>query len=114
MDGGNKYMKHDEIYEEHEVENFYNLNENNKMNNGIGKLDWENVKSGLVYAVLWGLLAVAMQVYDTGSVFALSWQKLVDVFFVAFLGFAISAVKNLLTTNAGNFLGAVKVVPEKE
>lgn len=103
----------DSIYGEYDITEEvgsvnYKLNENN-MKNGIGKLSMVNVKSAVVSGLLWGLLAVGMYAVQVGSVFKLDWHFMVDAFVFAFLGFAINAIKNLLTTNDGNFLGSVKV-----
>lgn len=78
------------------------------MQNGIGKLDWVNIKSAVVYGLVLGIVAVVVYIFKAGSVFALDWRLLVDAFVYGFLG---SIVKNLLTTNSGNFLGVTKVIP---
>lgn len=84
------------------VEEYYQPNLKTNMDNGILKLSLENVKSAIVY----GLLAVALFVISKGSVFGLDWHALVDV---GVLGLLTSLVKNLLTTNEGNFVGLVGV-----
>mgnify|MGYP001568264970 CR=1 FL=1 len=84
------------------------------MKNGIFKLDGSNVKSALVYGLLFGLLAILLQVQQAGSIFILDWKSLVDIGVVAMVGAVISFIKNLLTTNSGNFLGVVKTVSEIE
>jgi len=89
----------------YEIE-YYQLN-NNNMKNGLGKLSVENLQSAIVY----GLLAVALFVISKGTVFGLDWKALVDV---GVLGVLTSLVKNLLTTDKGNFVGAVKVIPPTE
>ncbi len=88
-----------------ELDNFYQLNENNNMN-GLLKLNLENVYSALVYG---GLLSLVTVIIQHNSVFGLDWHGLVDSFVI---GFLTSIVKNLLTTNSGNLLGIVPVIPD--
>ena len=71
---------------------------------GLFTLSWENLKSALIYAGLMGLLALINYV----SKLNISAETL------AVLGFVASIVKNLLTTNSGNFAGVVKVIPPTE
>ena len=92
------------------VDEYYKLDENKKMENGIFKLSWVHIKSALVHGVLWGLLIVGMQVIEIGNVFALDWRALLNAGVLAFLGAVVSLLKNMLTTNKGNFVGVVEVV----
>lgn len=71
--------------------------------NGIGQLSWVNIKSAIVY----GLLAVILAIIAKGSIFALDWRVLVDI---GVMGVLTSFVKNIFTTNNGNFAGVVKVI----
>ena len=80
------------------------LNIENNMENGILKLSWVNVWSALVY----GVLAMAQYVISQGTVIGLYWKILVDV---GVLGLLSSLIKNILTTNQGNFVGLIKVIP---
>ena len=82
--------------------------------NGIFKLGWVNVKSALVYGLLSAILAIGMYMLSVGSVFSLDFHELINAGVFGFLGVIISLVKNLLTTNSGNFLGAVEVIPNKQ
>ena len=82
--------------------------------NGIFKLDWVNVKSALVYGLLSAILAIGMYMLSVGSVFSLDFHELINAGVFGFLGVIISLVKNLLTTNSGNLLGAVEVIPNKQ
>lgn len=84
------------------------------MKNGIFKLDWANIKSALVYGLLWALLAMAIDIEKAGSIFNIDWKMIVDGGAIAFIAAVVSLLKNLLTTNQGNFLGVVKVIPETE
>lgn len=79
---------------------------NNNMN-GIGKLSWVNVKSALVY----GIVAVMLAIIANKTILGLDWIVLLDVGIMAVL---TSFVKNLLTTNEGNFAGITKVVDEPD
>lgn len=111
-----------QVYEEHEiddfgdslaVDNYYN-DEKKFMESGILKLTKENVKSALVYGLLWGLLSVIARISEVGNVFALDWKELVNAGVLSTLAVCISLLKNLLTTNSGNFLGITKVIPPTE
>lgn len=82
------------------------INKNKNMN-GIGKLSWVNCKSALVYGLVIGLLAMSGYAISVGDIWALDWKILVNTGFFAILG---SLVKNILTTNSGNFVGLVKTV----
>jgi len=75
------------------------------------KLSWVNVKSALVYGGLWALLAVMVEIKAVGNIFALDWQALANVGVMAFIAFVIVLLKNLFTTDNGNFMGVVKVAP---
>lgn len=77
--------------------------------NGIGKLSWVNIKSGLIYGVLWAILAMGIYTVEVGDVFALNIKNLINAGAFGFLGIVVSLLKNILTTNDGKFAGAVKV-----
>jgi len=79
--------------------------------NGILKLSWANIWSALVYGLMWGLLAVFIRISEIGNIFELNWHDLLNVFIMAAIGFLIPIIKNLLTTDKGNFLGVIKVIP---
>lgn len=93
----------------YEVE-YYQINYKENMKNGIGKLSWINIKSAIVYGLVAGLLAIGMYVIEIGSIFAIDWAKLADAGVMAMVVTLVSLIKNLLTTEAGNFLGVVKVI----
>ncbi len=80
--------------------------------NGILKLDWTNVKSALVYGVLSAFLAIALYINEVHSVFLIDWKALVNAGVFGGLTAVISLIKNLLTTNSGNFLGIINVIPD--
>lgn len=82
------------------------------MKNGLFKLEMENIKSSLVYGLLWGLLAIVVYMVQVGDVFALNWREVLNAGIFGFLGIAVSLIKNLLTTAEGNFMGVTKVIPE--
>lgn len=91
------------------------------MKNGLFKLDWANIKSAIIYglvamAVVF-VLSVAESIINAGSIFGVDWSNVVDQGAIKTLGVfvtLVSVVKNLLTTDKGNFLGAVEVIPEKK
>lgn len=94
------------------VDDYYQTKLNNKyMDNGILKLDWISVKSSLVYGLLWALLTVMVKVVEAGSFFSVDWKDLLDAGGMAFMAVIIVLIKNLLTTNNGNFVGLVQVTP---
>lgn len=80
------------------------LNEEKIMQNGIFKLSWVNVYSAIIY----GLLAMALYVISKGTIFGLDWKVLLDI---GALGLLSSLIKNIFTTNEGNFVGLIKVIP---
>ena len=84
---------------------------NKKMNNGLGKLDWINIKSAIIYGLIIGVGAMFAVAIGVGDLWKLDWHVLVNAGVFALLG---SLVKNLLTTNSGNFAGIVKVIPPTE
>lgn len=93
------------------MEDFYGMNyqpnKEFKMSNGIGKLSLANVKSAFVY----GVVSVALAIIANQTIFGLDWHVLLDVGIMAIL---TSFVKNLLTTDEGNFVGITKVVDEPD
>jgi hypothetical protein len=108
MTKNSQYKRSGEINNWNEISDFYDYQLNNKnMKNGLLKLNKTNVYSALVY----GFVAVALVVISQGTVFGLNWKALVDV---GIVGVLTSLVKNLLTTEKGNFLGSVKVIPDIE
>lgn len=87
--------------------------------NGLFTLTWSNVKSAVVYGLLVlaasFALSVLQNVLDAGSIFGLDWKHIVDSAVIATLPIGIaglSLIKNLLTNSKGQFLNAVKVIPE--
>ena len=78
-------------------------NENNNMQNGIFKLSKENVYSAIVY----GVVAVLLYILSKGTVFGLDYKVMIDIGMLAII---TSVVKNLATTDSGNFVGIVKTV----
>lgn len=97
------------------------FNEPKIMKNGIFKLDKANIKSAIVYglvtmAVVF-ILSAAESVLKAGTIFGIDWKHVVDVATLAAVSIfvaSVSVIKNMLTTNAGNFLGIAKVVSDTE
>lgn len=79
------------------------------MESGIGKLDWVNIKSALVFGILSAVLAMGMYVVGVGDIFALDGKALANAGVFGGLNTLLSLLKSLLTTDSGNFVGAVKV-----
>ena len=89
------------------------------MKNGLFTVDWENIKSAIVYGLLTMavvfVLSVAHGIYDHGSFIGVDWARVIDTGAIKSLGIFVSGLsilKNMLTTSKGNFVGAVKVIPE--
>ncbi|MEK6886680.1 MAG: hypothetical protein AABW88_02500 [Nanoarchaeota archaeon] len=80
----------------------------NKMNSGIGKLNWDNIKSALVFGVLSALLAIGTYVVGVGDIFSLDGKVLANVGAFGGLNVILSLVKRLLTNNDSEFLGIIK------
>lgn len=78
------------------------------------KISWVNVQSALVYGVLTALLMMALYAISIGNMFALDMKDLANAGAFGFITVIVSLLKNLLTSDAGNFLGAVKVIPNVE
>lgn len=74
-------------------------------------ISWINIKSGLIYGLLWAILAVFVRILAVGDVFKLNWMELLNIFIMGGLGVFISLLKNLLTTTDGKFVDLVKVIP---
>jgi hypothetical protein len=90
------------------------------MKNGLLKLDWENVKSAVVYGLLTMFVVFVISISEAviahGSIFGVDWKNVVDISSLKVLGVfisGISIVKNLLTTNDGKFFGLFTVVSDK-
>lgn len=77
-------------------------------------INWINVKSGLVYGLLWGILAMFIEIQNVGNIFALDWKSLANTGVIAFVAFVIVLFKNMLTDSNGKFLGLTTVIPDKE
>jgi hypothetical protein len=76
-------------------------------------LDWTNIKSALVYGVLSALLLMCLYAIQIGDIFNLNLKDLVNAGVFGFITVVVSLLKNLLTDNAGKFLGVTTVVPDK-
>jgi hypothetical protein len=85
-----------------EIEDFYQLEENNLMSN-LWTLDWKNVVSALVSSVL---SAVLMYLSNLTNLTDFNWHM---VLFIAITVGATSLLKNFGTTASGNFLGTISV-----
>ena len=93
----------------------------NNMQNGILTLTWENVKgalvSGVITGVVLGILAMLGYILQVGDLFGLDWKVLINTGAMAAISglvAGVSVIKNLLTTNSGNFLGTTKIVSDIE
>ncbi len=79
------------------------------MNSNLMTLNWTEIKSALVYAVLTALAAMLVHVIGVGDIFALSVKPIVNIGVLSFAVGMLSLIKNLLTTDKGKFVGVVQV-----
>lgn len=100
----NKRWKDYEDFDLTEVVGQKDYQNNNKNMNGILKLSWGNVRSALVYGLVAGVVNAAIYAVGVGDVFNLNWHFLVNGFV---FGVITSVLKNLFTTDSGNFVGVV-------
>ena len=84
------------------------------MRNGIFILSKENIKSAIVYAIIWGVLSILIHIQGIGSIYNVDWSVALDTGVIAVVAFVVTIFKNTLTTNEGNFLGIAKVIPDNE
>lgn len=77
-------------------------------------ISWINIKSALVYGVLSAFLAMIIYAVGVGDVFLIDWKELANAGVYGLLVVLVSFIKNLLTTDKGNFVGLVKVIPPTE
>lgn len=73
------------------------------------QLTWTNIKSALVSALITAILAIAGYIIGVGDVFAIDVHALVNVGALSALTAVVSVIKSFLTTNGGNFVGAVSI-----
>lgn len=77
--------------------------------NGIFKLDWVGIKRAIVQGVLVGIIAGIAFILKAGSIFGLDVHSLIDAIVLGGLAVLPPLLTSLLTTNQGNFVGAMKV-----
>lgn len=89
------------------------------MNYGLLKISWVNIQSAVVYGVVSmffaAIITVGNAIKDHGSIFGLDWHNIIDTTAMVVLSIFValtSVIKNLLTTEKGNFLGSIKVIPD--
>jgi hypothetical protein len=73
------------------------------------KLNLVNIKSALVYGLLSAILEVCIAMISVGDVFNFDWHALLNAGVFGFLIVFVSLIKNLLTSDSGNFVGVIKV-----
>ena len=72
-------------------------------------MNWTNIKSALVSSFLTGVAAMLMYILGVGTIFGIDFQNLVTVGVLATIPGIVSLIKQLTTTDRGNFIGAVKI-----
>lgn len=73
------------------------------------KLTWINVKSALVSAVITAVIGMGGYIIGLGDIFTVNIHTLVNIGALSALTALVSLFKSLLTTDSGNFIGAVEV-----
>ena len=68
-------------------------------------LNWTNIKSALVVAILGAVAAVLINVVGTGSIFGLDWKGIANVGALSLFTGLIDLIKSLLTNNKGVIAG---------
>ncbi len=101
------------------VEKYYQPKKNTMSK--FGKISWMNVKSAIVHVFLLlvtvFVLSIIESVVKAHTIFGIDWKHVVDIATMATLSVlmgVVSLLKNLLTTQSGNFMGIVKVAPDPE
>jgi len=82
--------------------------------NGILELNWINIKSALIYGLLMAIFAMLVQIKQAEELTKVDWGMIVSSGVMALVTATISVIKNILTTDKGNFLGVVKVITPTE
>lgn len=72
-----------------------------------------NLKSALIYALLMGVVSIGIYIVGVGDIFKIDPHALINSGILAAVTGLISLLKNLLTDNAGKFLGMTTVIPDK-
>lgn len=88
------------------VDKYYNFDDNKNMSN-LWALNWTNVSSAVVSAVI---VAVLQYIANLTSIANLDWHTILGT---AITVGAVSLLKAFGTTDAGNFVGVVPVAPAK-
>lgn len=73
------------------------------------QLSWANIKGALISAIITAVLAIAGYIIGVGDIFNIDVHALVNVGALSALTALVSVIKSLLTTQSGDFVGAVKV-----
>ncbi len=67
------------------------------------------LKSALVSTVLVAVMAIIGYITGVGDIFSLDWKVLINIGVMALLAGLASVIKNLLTTDSGNFAGVLNI-----
>jgi hypothetical protein len=68
-----------------------------------------SIKSALVSGVLMAVLVVCGYIIEIGDIFNISLKAVANIGVMSLLTSAVSLIKSLLTTSAGNFAGLTKI-----
>lgn len=83
------------------------------MGSNFTKLNWADLKSALVYAVLAALAALLVYVIGLGDLFLITFKPIVNIFGLSLAAGILSVIKHALTTSDNKFIGAVDLTPKK-
>lgn len=72
-------------------------------------IDLQTIKSALVSVLLMAVVQVGVYVIQIGNVFQLDWRVLVNLGVISLITGAVSVIKNMLTTDKGNFMGLTNI-----
>lgn len=75
-------------------------------NSKLFTIDFTNIKGAIVSAIVVGILAVLLSVYNSGDIFTIDWKMTVNAGVLAAIG---SILKNLFTNDTGSFAGITQV-----
>lgn len=72
-------------------------------------MNFTNIKSALVSAVLMAILTVAGYVISLGNIFAIDWKVMANLGVISLLTGLVSLIKNYLTNDDGKFVGTLQI-----
>lgn len=83
--------------------NYQLINKNKSMNSGIFKLNWKDIASAVVSAVV---IAILGYLATLTNFYTLSFHQVINIGIAAGV---TSLLKSFMTTDSGNFVGTVAI-----